>query len=99
MAISKIRALQTSIRSFKSTVDSERGDTGATVSQALAAHYNSLREKAAGFADLSEHLPPVISLKSMFDEMGFTDAQFADLRVYLNQLVSLVDLLEDENAT
>src|SRR5206468_554193 len=98
MALSKVKALQVSIRSFKSTIDAETSEKGGHVSIQLAKHYNSLRGAAAQFPDLRDHLPPEISLESNFAMMGGTDARYTDLKVYLNQLMSLTDQLgaEDE---
>ena len=99
MAISKIKALQASIRSFKSTLGTASLTEDNHVSVQLAEYYNSLREQAAGYPELNEHLPPPIKFGSIFNEVGVTDVQSTDLLVYLNQLITLTDMLEAENET
>jgi hypothetical protein len=96
MAISKVKALQASVRSFRSTVEGAKDGQKTRVSIQLAQHYNALRQEAAGFDALREHLPPRINTHSKFNMVGDTDVRYTDLMVYLNQLVALTDLLEDE---
>lgn len=97
MALSKVKVLQSSLRSFKTTVENTQRDKDSVVSTSLAEHYNSLRAKAAAFSELAEHLPPEIKSTSPFASMGISDAHYPDLMVYLNQLVDLTDILEDSD--
>lgn len=95
MPLNKVTVLKASIRSFKTTVDAEGGSGRENVSIQLAEHYNSLRKKASEFPELSEHLPPEIQTRTQFEVLGTTAASFTDLKVYLNQLSALTDLLEE----
>lgn len=98
MAISKVKVLQSSLRSFKATVENTPRDGNSnSVSTALAEHYNSLLDKAATFPEIAEHLPPKIKSTSPFASMGISDAHYTDLMVYLNQLIDLTDILEDSD--
>jgi hypothetical protein len=100
MAISSIMALQVSVRSFRATVQGSMRGSESQVSLPLAQHYNSLLEKAAGFPELKEHLPPPMKLDDVdFKMLGIVQAQYTDLLVYLNQLLALTDLLEDGSHT
>lgn len=69
------------------------GGARDNVSVSMAGHYNDIRAAfAAAVPSLTAHLPPTISQKSNFAELGMTEATYFDLRNYVNTLLSLYDL-------
>ncbi len=95
MALSEVKVLQATVRSFKMTIESESNPKNNHVSIQLADHYNSLVQKASKFPDIASHLPPTISTRSNFAALGVTEATLTDLKVYLNQLLALAEVLQE----
>lgn len=95
MNISEIRALQIQVRSFLATLEKEAG--GGDVSTSLASYYNSLLQRAATYPSLAPHLPPTVRETSDFP--GVASVTTTELKVYLNHLMAMTDMLEEAHGT
>lgn len=95
---SKTDLLRARARSFKSTLQNasakeKEGPTGT----ALAENFNKILQEAGNtFPDLKDSLPASITSRGPFARMGKSDASYLDLEIMADQLLSLLDLVDDD---
>jgi len=77
--------------------DEGPGRASGHVSTTLAENYNRLLDDiVATVPDLEGSLPSKIGSSTPFATLGASDASFVDLKVFLNQVVDLLDAVSDE---
>ena len=97
MALDKKRLLRTRAKSMLQTLETETGNgTKNRVSTTLAESYNTLLDDIVEVVpELQGALPNQIGSTTAFASMGVSDADHVDLRVFLNQVVDLLDAVCD----
>ena len=92
----KMKLLKAKVRSLKSTLDGGWSDKKADhVTTAQAEEFNKmLKEVASSYPEAAGSLPAEIKSTTPFARMGISNASLVDLKIYADQLLSILDVLE-----
>lgn len=98
MAPSKLTLLKTRVKSIKSTIESarstERGNHASVQTMELV--NKLISDTAQQFPDLADSLPaPFKNIAPHAAMMGVSDHSFMDIEICVDQVLSLLDLMDE----
>lgn len=94
--LSKATILKTKLQSIRSVLEkTPSSEKKGHITIPLANSFNGLVSEAGeAYPELVDHLPPTIEATLDVAYMGSADITYLDLEIYVEQVISLLDLVE-----